>query len=66
VLFEQATYDKLLKDVPAMKVITPAVVSDRMKITCTFTRERQRERERQERDREREQERQGMQCSSGC
>eukprot|EP00020_Sapocribrum_chincoteaguense_P008276 CAMPEP_0170740018 /NCGR_PEP_ID=MMETSP0437-20130122/5465_1 /TAXON_ID=0 /ORGANISM="Sexangularia sp." /LENGTH=109 /DNA_ID=CAMNT_0011078501 /DNA_START=43 /DNA_END=372 /DNA_ORIENTATION=- len=38
VLFEQATYDKLMKDVPAMKVITPAVISDRMKITSSLAR----------------------------
>merc|ERR1711911_279365 len=31
VLFDQATYDKLLKEVPAYKLITPAVVSERLK-----------------------------------
>lgn len=32
VLFDKATYDKLLKEVPSYKLITPAVVSERMKV----------------------------------
>ncbi|ELP90022.1 40S ribosomal protein S25, putative [Entamoeba invadens IP1] len=36
VLFDQATLDKCNKEIPTMKVITPAVVSDRMKITCSL------------------------------
>ena len=31
-LFDKATYDKLCKDVPNYKLITPAVVSERLKI----------------------------------
>ncbi|BFU24895.1 S25 ribosomal, putative [Entamoeba histolytica HM-1:IMSS-B] len=36
VLFDKATLDKCTKEVPSMKVITPAVVADRMKITCSL------------------------------
>ncbi|KAK2106394.1 40S ribosomal protein S25 [Saguinus oedipus] len=32
VLFDKATYDKLCKEVPNYKLITPAVVSERLKI----------------------------------
>merc|ERR1711911_515752 len=38
VLFDQATYDKLLKEVPAYKLITPAVVSERLKIRGSLAR----------------------------
>ncbi|XP_018010280.1 40S ribosomal protein S25 [Hyalella azteca] len=33
VLFDKVTYDKLLKDIPYSKLITPSVVSERLKIT---------------------------------
>merc|ERR1712083_565822 len=33
VLFDKATYDKFLKEVPIYKLITPSVVSERLKIT---------------------------------
>merc|ERR1739849_3696 len=33
VLFDKATYDKLYKEVPSYKLITPSVVSERLKIT---------------------------------
>ena len=33
VLFDKATYEKLLKEVPSYKLITPSVVSERLKIT---------------------------------
>ena len=36
VLFNQETYDKFNKEVPSMKVITPAAVSDRFKITLSL------------------------------
>ena len=37
VLFkDQAAFDKCLKDVAGMKLITPATVSDRMKITASL------------------------------
>ncbi|XP_017954800.1 40S ribosomal protein S25 isoform X1 [Drosophila navojoa] len=32
VLFDKATYEKLYKEVPAYKLITPSVVSERLKI----------------------------------
>merc|ERR1711911_37370 len=38
VLFDQATYDKLYKEVPAYKLITPAVVSERLKIRVSLAR----------------------------
>ena len=36
VLFDKATYDKLLKEVPTYKLITPAIVSERLKVTTTY------------------------------
>ncbi|XP_053206288.1 40S ribosomal protein S25-like isoform X2 [Panonychus citri] len=38
VLFDKATYDKLLKEVPSYKLITPSVVSERMKIRGSLAR----------------------------
>merc|ERR1711915_821297 len=38
VLFDQATYDKLYKEVPSYKLITPSVVSDRLKIRGSLAR----------------------------
>jgi hypothetical protein len=32
VLFDQATYDKLLSEAPKYKLITPSVLSDRMRV----------------------------------
>ena len=32
VLFDQATYDKLVKEVPTYKLITPSIVGKRMKV----------------------------------
>jgi small subunit ribosomal protein S25e len=32
VLFDKGTYDKLLKEVPTYKLITPAIVSERLKV----------------------------------
>ena len=32
ILFDKATYDKLLKEVPSYKLITPSVVSERLKV----------------------------------
>lgn len=32
VLFDKATYEKLLKEVPSSKLITPSVVSERLKV----------------------------------
>ncbi|CAH8823967.1 unnamed protein product [Trichobilharzia szidati] len=38
VLFDKATFDKLLKEVPQYKVITPSVVSERLKIRASLAR----------------------------
>ncbi|RXN32611.1 glucose-6-phosphate exchanger SLC37A4-like protein [Labeo rohita] len=38
VLFDKATYDKLYKEVPNYKLITPAVVSERLKIRGSLAR----------------------------
>jgi len=38
VLFDQATYDKLQKEVPHYKLITPSVVSERLKINGSLAR----------------------------
>ncbi|XP_041487860.1 40S ribosomal protein S25-like [Microtus oregoni] len=38
VLFDKATYDKLCKEVPNYKLITPAVVSERLKIRRSLAR----------------------------
>ena len=32
VLFDQNTYDKLYKEVPTYKLITPSIVSERLKV----------------------------------
>ena len=32
ILFDKATYDKLYKEVPSYKLITPSVVSERLKV----------------------------------
>ena len=32
VLFDKATYDKLYKEVPTYKLITPSIVSERLKV----------------------------------
>merc|ERR1712037_727815 len=37
-VFDQATYDKVMKEVPNYKVITPSIVSDRMKIRGSLAR----------------------------
>lgn len=37
-LFDKATYDKLYKEVPSYKLITPAVVSERLKIRSSLAR----------------------------
>lgn len=38
VLFDKASYDKLYKEVPSYKLITPAVVSERLKIRGSLAR----------------------------
>ena len=36
VIFDKATWEKVKKEVPQYKMITPAIVSDRMKITASL------------------------------
>merc|ERR1712127_1162889 len=38
VLFDKATYDKLMKEVPSYKPITPSIVSERMKVRGSLAR----------------------------
>ena len=38
VLFDQATYDKLLTEAPKYKLITPSVLSDRLRINGSLAR----------------------------
>jgi len=38
VLFDQATYDKMLSEVPKFKLVTPSVLSDRLRITGSLAR----------------------------
>jgi small subunit ribosomal protein S25e len=38
VLFDKATYDKLLKEVPQYKLVTPSVVSERLKVRGSLAR----------------------------
>uniref|UniRef100_A0A2K6NS12 40S ribosomal protein S25 n=1 Tax=Rhinopithecus roxellana TaxID=61622 RepID=A0A2K6NS12_RHIRO len=38
VMFDKATYDRLCKEVPNYKLITPAVVSERLKIRGSLAR----------------------------
>ncbi len=38
VLFDKATYDKFIKEVPGYKLITPSVVSERLKIRGSLAR----------------------------
>jgi ribosomal protein S25 len=33
VLFDQATYDKLLVEAPKFKLVTPSILSDRMRVS---------------------------------
>ena len=38
VLFEQSTYDKLMSEVPKYKMITPSILSDRLRINGALAR----------------------------
>jgi small subunit ribosomal protein S25e len=38
VLFDKATYDKLYKEVPSYKLITPSIVSERLKVRGSLAR----------------------------
>jgi small subunit ribosomal protein S25e len=37
-MFDKVTYEKLLKEVPSMKLITPSVVAERLKINGSLAR----------------------------
>lgn len=37
-LFDKATYDKMYKEVPSYKLITPAVLCERLKIRASLAR----------------------------
>ena len=39
IVWDQATYDKLLKDVPTYKLITPSVVSDRLRVSVALAKQ---------------------------
>merc|ERR1712048_1160980 len=39
VMFDTATYERLMKEVPKAKLITPAVVSERLKVNGSVARE---------------------------
>merc|ERR1712183_68597 len=38
ILFDKPTYEKLLKEVPSYKLITPSVVSERLKVRASLAR----------------------------
>eukprot|EP00898_Chlorokybus_atmophyticus_P009045 jgi/Chlat1/9141/Chrsp97S08435 len=38
VLFDQPTYDKMLSEVPKFKLITPSILSDRLRISGSLAR----------------------------
>merc|ERR1712037_640233 len=39
VMFDKATYDRMLKEIPKAKLITPAVVSERLKVNGSVARQ---------------------------
>lgn len=38
VVFDKATYDRLIKEVPSYRLVTPAVVSERLKVNGSLAR----------------------------
>jgi len=38
VLFEEETYEKLMKEIPKMKLVTPSVISDRLRVNGSLAR----------------------------
>ena len=38
VLFDKATYDKMLSDVPKLKLITPSIISEKLKVSGSLAR----------------------------
>ena len=43
VLFDKATYDKMLSDVPKLKLITPSIISEKLKVNGSLARRALRE-----------------------
>ena len=43
VLFDKATYDKMLSDVPKQKLITPSIISEKLKVNGSLARKAVRE-----------------------
>merc|ERR1711935_732415 len=43
VLFDKATYEKMLTDVPKQKLITPSIISEKLKVNCSLARKAVRE-----------------------
>lgn len=39
IMWDQPTYDKLLKDIPTAKLITPSVVSDRLRVSVALAKQ---------------------------
>merc|ERR1739848_321572 len=39
VMFDKSTYDKIMKEIPKAKLITPAVVSERLKVNGSVARQ---------------------------
>lgn len=39
VLFEKATWDKLMKEIPKSKLITPAIITERIKVNGALARQ---------------------------
>eukprot|EP00438_Fugacium_kawagutii_P023748 Skav215442 [mRNA] locus=scaffold2193:14312:14653:- [translate_table: standard] len=39
VMFDKATYDKMLKEIPKARLITPSVVSERLKVNGSVARQ---------------------------
>ena len=38
VLFDKATYDKMISDVPKQKLITPSIISEKLKVNGSLAR----------------------------
>lgn len=39
VIFDQATYDRLLSEIPKCKLITPSIISERLRINVSLARQ---------------------------
>ena len=47
VMFDKATWDKLIKEIPKAKLITPAIITERIKVNGSLARQASRIREAQ-------------------